>query len=93
MLAVAGAVQFLIYALYPFKYRRTAFWIFFSLLAFGPMAVPYFPSLTRSLGEMSVGKQIFLSFAANQPLYWFLILAAAFAGQVWCEWRFSRLEY
>ncbi len=93
MLAVAAAVQILIYAIHRFKYRRFVFWLVFSVLAFGPLAAPYIPPLTRTLGAMSFGKQVFLSFAANQPLYWLLILVAAFAGQLWCEWRFSRLEY
>jgi preprotein translocase subunit SecY len=86
-------VQTLVYALYPFKFRRAIFWTLFCVVVFWLLVSLYVPPVAQAVGAGSIGKELFFSFAASQSLYWTLTLVALLGVQLWCERRFTRLEH
>jgi hypothetical protein len=88
MLMAALTLQILILVLYPFKYGKIIFWVFY----FGLILIPLFDLTHLGKDEATVNEQLFFSFAAHQPLTWILTALAFVLTQLWCERRFARLE-
>jgi hypothetical protein len=95
LVAVLGT-QVLILLLYPFKYRILFFYTIFMGSIFGPLLWSLY-GLTHSINAKgpvpeSLGEGPFFFFAAHQVLFWIFAALAVIAIQIWCEWRFVRLE-
>jgi hypothetical protein len=88
LLSVAISLQLSILILYPFKYGKVVFWIFYVALAFLPLLdLMYIGKDSPTLNE-----QLFFFFAAHQPLFWMATALVFVLTQLWCERRFARLE-
>jgi len=85
----ALCVQLLFLLLYPLKYRL---WIFYALF-FSCIFIPLWIDL-HHIGTQTTPylEHLFFFFTAHQPLFWILTAAAFILTQLWCEWRFARLE-
>jgi hypothetical protein len=86
-LALAILVQVFVYAIHPLKCRRYCFWAMILLVSLSPLLSTYSDG-----GSVPRDEHLFFCYAAHQPGFWILALAALFLGQVWCERRFAQLE-
>jgi hypothetical protein len=87
-LVAAIILQLSILALYPFKYGKLVFWVFF----FGLILVPLFDLTSLNTDQPTINDRLFFSFAANQFLFWCMTVLLFPLTQIWCERRFAQLE-
>ena len=87
-LSVLG-IQVLLSLLYPFKHRTLIFFTILVALTFTPLAL----ALRRTNADFpSSTERWFFSFAAHPGNYWIPTVVSLVLCQLWCEWRFRRLD-
>jgi hypothetical protein len=87
-LAATMVLQLSILVLYPFKYAKAIFWVFF----LGLTLVPLFDLTSLRTNLPTVNDSLFFNFAGHQLIFWGATAFVFLASQLWCERRFASLE-
>jgi hypothetical protein len=87
-LLAAILLQISMLVLYPFRYGKIIFWMFF----FGFILVPLFDLTSLRTDLPTINDRLFFSFAANQMTFWSATAFVFVLSQLWCERRFAGLE-